>query len=600
MNFTELINKRKLKKIPNAKLYTRWGKVLDREDPLPEYPRPQMERRCWQNLNGVWDYAICKTTDFTPSVEMQGEIVVPFSPECLLSGVEKVLQPDETLYYKRKFYIDKKFIKDVTYLHFGAVDYECTVTLNGVEVGSHRGGFLPFTLDITGAVRTDENELCVRVTDPTDSSYISRGKQSRKAGGIWYTPQSGIWQTVWLESVPTAHVQYLWLEPDIDRGVLKLRVDCSVGCGVNVAALDGDREIAAVSLQSGVQGELAIPDAKLWSPESPFLYDLCITAGDDKVKSYFGMRKFNMTQDENGVPRLFLNNKPYFQNGLLDQGYWSDGLLTAPSDEALIYDIVKMKELGFNMLRKHIKIEPLRWYYHCDRLGMLVWQDAVNGGRVYKPSVVAILPFIGRIHNDGEKYYKRLGRQDAEGRKEYYEELEAMLKHLQPCVSLNVWVPFNEAWGQFDANKAAKFIADRDTSRSIDHASGWYDQGGGDMESIHVYFVKLPLPKWDSKTMKWAVSKAMLPPQKPRAMVLSEYGGYSYHTPGHVYNPGRVFGYKKFAALEEFQKAYRELMDEQLKPMIDAGMSAAVYTQVSDVEDETNGLLTFDREVCKF
>jgi len=596
MNFS----KRKLKNAPNARLYTRWGRELDREQPLPEYPRPQLERGSYMNLNGIWNYTILKTGDLSPdsSILTPDCIVVPFSPESLLSGVEKILKSDETLFYRRIFTIDSKFLNDVTYLHFGAVDHECMVTLNGVQVGSHSGGFLPFTLDVSDAIREGENEIIVSVTDPTDTSYISRGKQSSKPGGIWYTPQSGIWQTVWLESVPKTHIKFLKITPDIDAGIVCIKAICSANCAVRVIVLDGENEIANANLQSNTEGTIEIPNAKLWSPESPFLYNLQITAGDDSVKSYFGMRKFSMELDANGIPRLFLNNEPYFQNGLLDQGYWSDGLLTAPSDEALIYDIEMMKKLGFNMLRKHIKIEPLRWYYHCDRLGMIVWQDAVNGGRTYKFSIVAILPFIGKILNDGEKYYKRLGRQDAAGREDYYKELDDMVSLLYNCVSLGMWVPFNEAWGQFDANKATDFIRERDQSRPIDHASGWYDQGGGDVVSRHVYFHKLPKAKYENG--RWDVSEFKQTENKPRAFVLSEYGGYSYHTPGHVYNPGRVFGYRKYDTLEAFRAAYNELMREQLQPMIDAGMSAAVYTQVSDVEDETNGLLTFDREICKF
>jgi MFS family permease len=587
------------KRLPNARLYTRWGKELNRNNPLPEYPRPQLERDSFLSLNGVWEYAIA---DAEPE-QYDGEIVVPFSPECLLSGVERIVTPRDTLYYKRVFSVGEDFLKEHSVLHFGAVDCDCRVYLNGTELGGHSGGFLPFSFDITGILRAGENEIRLSVTDPTDSSWVSRGKQSSKPGGIWYTPQSGIWQTVWLESMPKEHISSIKIVPDIDRGVVLITPSCSGG-EIKIRVTDGDREIAGAAAQNAVECELAIPDAKLWSPEEPFLYSLELSCGEDRVKSYFGMRKFSLGQDENGVPRLCLNNKPYFHNGLLDQGYWSDGLLTAPSDEAMVFDIESMKALGFNMLRKHIKIEPLRWYYHCDRLGMLVWQDMVNGGRTYSFDIIGALPFIGKVLTDGEESYARFGRQDAEGREAYRSELAAMLEHLQNCTSIAMWVPFNEAWGQFDANAAAEYCKQTDPTRTVDHASGWHDQGGGDVVSLHIYFKKLPCPKFIDG--KWSIEKpasgyegSLAQGEQPRALVLSEFGGYSYQVRGHVYNPHRAFGYKKYKSLDKLLRALDELYGEQLQPMIDAGLSAAVYTQVSDVEDEINGLLTFDREFNK-
>ena len=548
-------------------LLTRWGRALDRDNPLPEYPRPQFRRESWRNLNGVWDCALG---------DWRGEIVVPFSPESQLSGVGKMLRPGETLHYRREFTLDEDFLKHTTLLHFGAVDHACRIWINGREAGAHAGGFTPFTLDISAHVRPGLNDIRLEVTDPTDTSWISRGKQSGQPGGIWYTAQAGIWQTVWLESLPARYLAHVRMEPDIDRAVLKITPsgDC-------VAVFQNER----FSLRAKETFHMPVKDMRLWSPEDPYLYDIDFKCGEDRVQSYFGMRKFSLGEDGAGTPRLMLNNAPYFHNGLLDQGYWPDGLLTAPSDEALLYDIKTCKALGFNMLRKHIKIEPLRWYYHCDREGMLVWQDMVNGGAQYDFGVIGLLPFLGVKLSDGEKNYARFGRGSAEGRAQYYEELGCMLEHLGNCVSLAMWVPFNEGWGQFDANKAAEFIRARDTSRTIDHASGWHDQGGGDCISTHIYFTPLKAPRRGKDDR--------------RAFVLSEFGGYSHAVPGHVWNPGKVFGYRKFKSLESLRKAYAKLYAKRLKPLIRKGLSAAVYTQASDVEDEVNGLMTYDREVIK-
>ncbi|MDR0883195.1 MAG: MFS transporter [Oscillospiraceae bacterium] len=609
-----LIHRSLRRALPNAQLLTRWGKVLDRAHPLPEYPRPQFVRGSYLNLNGVWDYAIEPGHDTALPQAWQGEIVVPFSPETLLSGVGKRLQPDETLYYTRAFHVDAQFLRDVTYLHFGAVDCSCRVWVNDTLVGQHSGGFLPFSLDISRAVVLGENTLCLAVTDPTDTSWVSRGKQSSKPGGIWYTPQSGIWQTVWLESVPATHLQRVTIVPNIDTGTVRITAYTSDHSALTATVYESDQKVATATIAHASGTDLVIPDAKLWSPETPFLYDVVLTVGDDEVRSYFGMRKFSVARDESGTPRLCLNNAPYFQNGLLDQGYWSDGLLTAPDDAALIYDIQKMKDLGFNMLRKHIKLEPLRWYYHCDRLGMLVWQDMPSGGTNYTADVSAILPFVGKIVSDGEENYHRFSRADQAGRDAYWAELAAMVDHLENVPSLYLWVPFNEGWGQFDAKKAADFLQKRDPSRLVDHASGWHDQGGGDVVSLHIYFKRLPILKYENE--RWNMEKVARREKKKvatggeiqeplahltagRALVLSEFGGYSYAPAGHVFNPNRVFGYRKYKDLAAYRQDFARLYKEQLQPMIDSSLSAAVYTQVSDVEDETNGLLSFDREITK-
>jgi len=368
------------------------------------------------------------------------------------------------------------------------------------------------------------------------------------------------------------------MTPDIDKGCLTIEWDVCGDCKEGTAVIR-EREYR---LDAGVKNRIPLEDFDLWSPEHPKLYDIEFRYRDDRVRSYFAMRKFGVSRDKDGILRLTLNNRPYFHTGLLDQGYWPDGLLTAPSDEALVHDIQAMKSLGFNMLRKHIKIEPLRWYYHCDRLGMLVWQDMPSGGGRYRPAVTMALPFLGIHLKDGEKNYAKFARQDREGRKQYDEELDCMIAHLYNSPSVAVWVPFNEGWGQFDALGAVGFIRQRDTTRTIDHASGWHDQGGGDVKSIHVYYKPVRFPT-----------------DAARAVVLSEFGGYSLAEPGHVCDSEKVFGYRKYADRESFNNALRELYEKQVIPLVAKGLSAAVYTQLSDVEQEVNGLLTFDREVCK-
>ena len=565
-------------------MLTPWGEVLDREHPLPEYPRPQLRRQSYLNLNGIWEYAITKTPE-KPAL-MQGEIVVPFSPEAPLSGVGHILQPDEYLWYRRTISLPEEFKQDCrVLLHFGAVDQCCTVWLNGEELGRHIGGYLPFTFELTDHLSSDPFTLELCVTDPTDTGFLSRGKQRLKHSGIWYTPQSGIWQTVWLEAVPQNYLHSLRITPQPEQNTVHLRLDADDPAHADIAVHKDGIIIAAG--ESGTDGEalLSIPaeQLRLWSPEDPFLYDVTITlAGGDTVESYFGMRSFGIGTDEKGLPRLLLNGKPYFQNGLLDQGYWSDGYYTAPSDDALIYDISEMKRLGFNMLRKHIKVEPLRWYYHCDRLGMLVWQDMINGGGRYSPFSIYVFSNLGlRVKDDRYRYFSRT---DEKGRAHYYEELGQMVDLLYNTVSLAMWVPFNEGWGQFDALKATEFIRERDNTRPIDHASGWYDQGGGDIKSIHWYF----RPYHHRQ-----------PADERRPVCLTEYGGYNCAIPGHCWGEGSEFGYKKIAGPAEFNQAFCVLMEQQILPAKEKGLAAAVYTQVSDVEGERNGLLTYDRRVCK-
>ena len=565
-------------------MLTPWGEALDREHPLPEYPRPQLRRNSYLNLNGIWEYAITKTAE--KPAAMQGEIVVPFSPETPLSGVGHILQPDEYLWYRRSVTLPEGFFRGGRLLlHFGAVDQCCTVWVNGQEAGSHTGGYLPFALDVTELIEGDAFTLELRVTDPTDTGSLSRGKQRLKNTGIWYTPQSGIWQTVWMECVPENYLRSLRITPKPEENAVHIRLEADDPAMAAVTICRDGGIIAEGQTDENGESTLTIPaeELRLWSPENPFLYDVSIVLpGGDRVESYFGMRAFGIGKDEKGLPRLLLNGKPYFQNGLLDQGYWSDGYYTAPSDEALIHDIAEMKRLGFNMLRKHIKVEPLRWYYHCDRLGMLVWQDMMNGGESYSPLSIYVFSNLGlRVKDDRYRYFSR---SDEAGRTHYYEELGQMIDLLYNTVSLALWVPFNEGWGQFDALKAAEFIRKRDDTRPIDHASGWYDQGGGDIKSIHWYF-----RPYHHKQ----------PPKEQRPICLTEYGGYNCAVPGHCWGEGAEFGYKKIADPAEFNRAFQKLMEEQIIPAKERGLAAAVYTQVSDVEGERNGLLTYDRKVCK-
>ncbi len=558
-------------------MLTKWGKKLDKDSVLQEYPRPQLVRNSYINLNGAWQYAIT-AANAVPEA-MDGEIIVPFSPECELSGVKRMVQPDELLWYSRSFDIPADFNRGRVLLHFGAVDQIATVYVNGVDVGSHIGGYTSFTFDITDYIKK-ENVLTVKVRDYTDTSYHSRGKQKIKRGGIWYTPQSGIWQTVWLESVCDDYIEALKITPLFDQSAIEVTAfsnypDSSKECIVRV----GDVVAHGMANQPI---HMSMAGFREWTPESPYLYDLDIRMGEDCVKSYFAMRKFSVGKDENGLPRLMLNNKPYFHNGVLDQGYWSDGLYTAASDEAYINDILTMKAFGYNTLRKHIKIEPLRFYYHCDRLGMLVWQDMPSGGGKYKTSVI-IAPLVGiGSMSDTEKNYVSFAREDAEGREQYYAELKEMIHQLYNCPCIAMWVPFNEGWGQFDSVKVSELVRSIDDTRTIDHASGWHDQGAGDVESLHIYF----------RDYKFK------PDKLGRVLVLSEFGGYNRRINGHCFNR-KDYGYRRMKNDEEYLKEFCELYREDIAPAYRQGLSAAIYTQLSDVEDELNGLVTYDRAVEK-
>ena len=560
-------------------LYTPWGETLDKTCPLPEYPRPQLVRNSYLNLNGLWDYTVQDGEEYTKA--RHGKIVVPFSPESLLSGCDFQLQSGETLWYERTFTLPEGFRRDRVLLHFGAVDQECVVRVNDREVGRHAGGYLPFTCDITDHLREGENRLTVAVTDQTNGSVHAYGKQKYARGGIWYTAQSGIWQTVWLESVPENYVRAIRFDVDFDARRVKWKIDADAPEGANVVVrLDGKCIAEDWADENGCGCSLIREDYfRPWTPETPVLYDVEICLGEDKVSSYFGMRKFSTVEHE-GRKVLALNNEPYFQTGLLDQGYWSDGLYTPPSDEAMIWDIQTMKDMGFNMLRKHIKVEPLRWYYHCDRLGMLVWQDMPSGGDPFLPLYTQILPFMGC--NLSDKPSRHFGRENEKSRAQYERDLMEMMDLLHNCVSLCLWVPFNEGWGQFDARRIAEKVKAADPSRWVDHASGWHDQGGGDLRSYHIYYRPVRM-KNDGR----------------RVLALTEFGGYSLPVAEH-YTTDKSFGYRAYTGGEDYVAAVEKLYREQLTPQIGkCGLSAAVYTQLSDVEDEVNGLVTFDRRVCK-
>ena len=571
-------------------LTTVWGEKLDKENIWQEYPRPQMQREHFQMLHGEWDYAIVPQSE-EYSFESQGKILVPFSPEAYLSGVGRQLQPNEYLWYQRALTFTKeecqrKEKKERCILHFDAVDQQAVVYVNDIEVAKHYGGYLPFEVDITEYISDAPCTLKVRVQDDSDTSYHTRGKQTLKRGGMFYTAQSGIWQSVWYEWVPENYVRKLKITPDYDSAYVKIQIDSTTRFDtlqINLEDKEAQYEVLEVSEDGKQQLVLKFTDGKFksWSPEEPYLYGFTLKADSDEIRSYFAMRSFTVEKDEKGIPRFCLNHKSYFLNGLLDQGYWPDGLMTAPCDEAFIYDIELAKKTGFNMIRKHIKIEPLRWYYHCDRMGMIVWQDMVNGGTTYNMMWACYmptgLPILGRVIKDN--LYGIFARKSEEGRRLWEEECKGTVEHLYNVPSISTWVPFNEAWGQFDAARVAEDVKSQDPTRTVDHASGWFDQKAGDFNSVHNYFRKLKVEK-DEK----------------RAFVISEYGGYACHISGHS-SVERIFGYKKFDTLGDLSNAYHELYEGQVLPLVKQGLSGVVYTQLSDVEEEVNGLVTYDRKV---
>lgn len=562
-----------------AKLLTRWAKDVSPQNVLPEYPRPQMVRADWRNLNGLWEYAVTPRGARRPQ-SWDGKILVPFCIESALSGVGKRVAPQEWLWYRRTFQSKKPAGGGRLLLHFGAVDWKAIVRVNGILVGEHKGGYDPFTFDVTRAVRDGTNELVVCVWDPTDTSHQPRGKQVVEPRGIWYTPVTGIWQTVWLESTPATYVRSLRIEPDVDRSAFRVSVFGSDEAQVRIEARDGDKVVGKASGRTGRAVTVEVQNAKLWSPQSPHLYDLRIELVRrgrtiDSVESYAGLRKIEVRKDDSGVNRLMLNGKPLFQYGPLDQGWWPDGLYTAPSDAALRYDVETTKAFGFNMSRKHVKVEPARWYYWCDRLGLLVWQDMPSGNDPGRKKEKR-LRWVREVGVEGPDSVRI-----ADSAQQYYRELQQMIRDFGNHPSIVVWVPFNERWGQFDTEGTVEFVRRLDPSRLVNSASGGNFRGVGDILDVHQY----PDPKF--------------PGTDPyQAVVCGEFGGLGLPVEGHTLLEKGNWGYRSYDSKRALTKAYLEKI-EMLKPMIRKGLAAAIYTQISDVEIEVNGLLTYDREVLK-
>jgi hypothetical protein len=551
-------------------LLTKWTKEIKADKVHPEYPRPQLARTEWLSLNGLWQFGGARDSAPPPfGLDLPGRILVPFPVESALSGV---MEAHSHVWYRRTFSVPKAWAGQRILLHFGAVNWDSAVYVNGKKVVTHQGGYDPFSADITDALNTkDPQELIVTAHNPIDAGTQPRGKQVRKPGGIFYTASTGIWQTVWLEPVPAASIEALKLVPDVDRAVVQLTVKAR-GDAKDLTARwevrDGDKVVASGQGAVGESHAVAIASPKLWSPESPFLYDVTVwlTKGmttHDAVKSYFGMRKIALAKDDKGVTRLFLNGKPSFQVGLLDQGFWPDGLYTAPTDEALKYDIEVTKKLGFNLARKHVKVEPARWYYWCDKLGLLVWQDMPSGDRS--------VPMKKGLQI----------KRSPESAKQFELELSRMIEARSHFPSIVMWVPFNEGWGQYDTKRIVEAVKKQDPSRLVDNASGWNDMECGDVHDIHVY----PGPGSPK-------------PEPGRAAVLGEFGGLGLATPGHMWTK-EFWGYRGVRDQAELTRKYELLMRGVYRLKETPGLSACVYTQTTDVETEANGLLTYDRAVIK-
>lgn len=609
-------------------LTTVWGEALDSSNVLPEYPRPRMQRDNYVMLNGVWDYTIVPV-DGEIGVEIlaqqtipsrwDGQIVVPFSPEAPLSGVGRTVQPSELLWYKRKIELPKLADGQRLILHFEAVDWMCACLVNGKLIGTHVGGYLPFSFDVTDLLGSSETgeatadsadtaELVLCVWDPSDTGSQLRGKQRLSRGDIWYTAQSGIWQSVWYEVVSAVHLESLTLKGDM-FGALEVRANVRASglAGVQTGAfkleltlkdeLGQDVLLATLPVDEAgeICAELQVDEPQLWSPERSYLYAVEATLWQDGavvdfVRSYCAFRTVEVKKDVAGVPRVHLNGAPYFVRGVLDQGYWPDGLLTAPSDDALVYDVEAMKSAGFNTLRKHIKIESERWYYHCDRIGMLVWQDSVSGGSAYSPWHTSQKPTLfsftwGRFDDTIPSHHEALSAGKDGYRKEWTETCQEMVKLLDGHPSIGFWTLFNEGWGQFDARAATEAVRALDATRPIDATSGWYDQGCGDFLSIHNYFRPLRAG-WHGKQ------------RGNRAAIISEFGGLAQMTSGHT-SLDHSYGYGDFATVEDWRGAVQKLLAEVESLQVE-GLAGYIYTQVSDVEEEVNGLLTYDRKINKF
>lgn len=558
------------------KIKTQWAEQVNPKSVLPEYPRPLMERSEWQNLNGEWEYAIKPIGEVEPA-SFDGNILVPFAVESSLSGVQKEVGEKNELWYKRSFTVPAKWKGKDVMLNFGAVDWKAEVFVNDVLVGSHKGGYTPFSFNITPFLKgSGAQKLVVRVWDPSDKGYQPIGKQTSNPQGIWYTSVTGIWQTVWLEPVASNHITAVKSIPNVDANALNVTVGASTPCVTSIVEVKLLDKGAVVASAKGVQGQelrLGVKNPTLWSPENPYLYDMSITLSQngkviDQVKSYTAFRKISVEKDQNGILRMCLNNKPLFHYGPLDQGWWPDGLYTAPTDEALLYDIKKTKEWGFNMIRKHVKVEPARWYYHCDKEGILVWQDMPSGdmGNRWEP----------HKYNGGTDKERSV-----ESVANYYQEWKEIMDLGVSHPSIVVWVPFNEAWGQFDTEKVVAWTKAYDPSRLVNPASGGNHRPCGDILDLHNY----PGPD-------------MFLFDAQRVTVLGEYGGIGLPLENHLWWDKRNWGYIQFKNSDEVTAEYVKYANE-LKGFVKRGFSAAVYTQTTDVEGEVNGLMTYDRKVIK-
>lgn len=558
------------------KIKTKWAEQINPKNVLPEYPRPQLERTDWVNLNGEWEYAIKPKGEVEPK-SFDGNILVPFAVESSLSGGQKEVGDMNELWYKRTFSVPANWKNKDIVLNFGAVDWKADVFINDILIGSHQGGFTPFSFNITPYLNGKNNQkLVVRVWDPSDKGYQPRGKQTSNPEGIWYTPVTGIWQTVWLEPVATNHITSVKSIPNIDNGTMNVTVGTSVPCNTSIVEVNLLDKGQVVASAKGIQGKelrLAVQNPMLWDTSNPYLYDMKVSLVKDgkvldNVKSYTAFRKISAKRDANGVMRMQLNNKNLFHYGPLDQGWWPDGLYTAPTDEALLYDIIKTKEWGFNMIRKHVKVEPSRWYYHCDKEGILVWQDMPSGdmGNQWAP----------HTYNGGTDKER-----SSASIANYYQEWKEIMDLCVSHPSVVVWVPFNEAWGQFDTEKVAEWTKNYDPSRLVNPASGGNHRACGDILDLHNY----PGP-----------SMFLFDPQ--RVTVLGEYGGIGLPLENHLWWNKRNWGYVQFKNSDEVTAEYVKYANE-LKEMVDRGFSAAVYTQTTDVEGEVNGLMTYDRKEIK-
>ncbi|MEO5593511.1 MAG: sugar-binding domain-containing protein [Chitinophagaceae bacterium] len=580
--FTQSIFSQEPWSIVQRKIVSPWAGKVDPNNPLPEYPRPQMQRSNWKNLNGLWQYAILPKAQETIPAAFAGKILVPFAVESALSGVGKTVGKDSVLWYQRRVSLPASFKNNTVLLQFGAVDWLCDVYVNNKKAGTHQGGYDPFSFDITPYLnKKGEQQISVRVWDPSDEGPQPRGKQVNKPNGIWYTPVTGIWQTVWLEAVPKTYITATKQTPDTDKKSVHVAAQIEnllEGDQLIFSAWKGNQKITEQTTAAADEASLSIPDPELWSPQHPFLYDLKIAVSRkgkiiDEVTSYFAMRKISMAADNNGIQRMMLNNQFVFQYGPLDQGWWPDGLYTAPTDEALKFDIEKTKEMGFNMIRKHVKVEPARWYHYCDQLGILVWQDMPSGDL-------------------GNRWESRPGifgkatdkARTAESEKIYRNEWKEIMQDLYNFPCIVVWVPFNEAWGQFKTMEIVDWTMQKDPSRLVNTASGGNFEDVGPIIDLHNY----PEPLMPDPALFGS----------KRILVLGEFGGLGLPVENHTWQEKNNWGYQTFKNKEDLLKRYAELMDH-IPALIEKGLSAAVYTQTTDVEVETNGLMTYDRKEIK-